>query len=170
VDYLTFVFIPLLLVWRMGWLPGTAAGGAELDVSLVWIAPALMASLLGFANAGAKDEGGGFFLGFPSYWNLYAWYAGFWSAQGAEWLSAALLVVFTVLTVLPVRMIYPNLAPAPWRVPLLVGGVAWGALLLGMLPWYPHVPGWLGWSSLVYPVAYLALSAWLDFRLPRRPA
>src|SRR5687768_1198770 len=51
VDYLTFTFIPLLLVWRMGWVPfAPGLAGA------VWIVPALLASLLGFANVGAKDE------------------------------------------------------------------------------------------------------------------
>ena len=57
VDYLTYTFVPLLLVWRMEWVPEPAA---------VWIAPALIASLFGFANNGIKDEKGGFFLGFPS--------------------------------------------------------------------------------------------------------
>ena len=167
VDYQTFTLIPLLLVWRMGWLPGAGVGGDFLDLSLVWIAPALMASLLGFANTGAKDEQGGFFLGFPSYWNLYAYYAGFWSTHGAIWLSAALLVVFTVLTVLPVRFLYLNLAPSGWRGPLLAGAAVWALLLLGMLPWYPAVPPWLLWTSLAYPAAYFAASAWLDIRSPR---
>ena len=167
VDYQTFTLIPLLLVWRMGWLPGAGIGGDFLDVSLLWIAPALMASLLGFANTGAKDEQGGFFLGFPSYWNLYAYYAGFWSTHNLAWLSAALLVVFTVLTVLPVRFVYPNLAPDGWRGPLLAGAALWGVALLGMLPWYPAVPPWLIWASLAYPAAYFAASAWLDHRTPR---
>jgi phosphatidylserine synthase len=54
VDYLTFTFIPLLLVWRMGWVP--SAPGL---LGAVWIVPALLASLLGFANVGAKDEAAG---------------------------------------------------------------------------------------------------------------
>src|ERR671911_730004 len=67
VDYLTYTFVPLLLVWRMGWVP---------EPAWVWILPALVASLFGFANTGIKDEAGGFFLGFPSYWNVVAFYAG----------------------------------------------------------------------------------------------
>jgi phosphatidylcholine synthase len=164
VDYLTFTFIPLLLVWRMGWLPFAGADGAPIDPSLAWVSPALIASLFGFANTGAKDEHDGFFLGFPSYWNLYAWYAGFWSTHGAMWLSATLLVVFTVLTVVPVRFIYPNLAPGRWRGPLLVGAAIWAVALLGMLPWYPDGPAWLMWASLAYPAAYFAASGWLDVR------
>ncbi|HUG93617.1 MAG TPA: hypothetical protein VML55_22445, partial [Planctomycetaceae bacterium] len=167
VDYLTFTFLPLLLVWRMGWLPGASTGGEGMDLSLAWIAPAMIASLFGFANQDAKDERNGMFQGFPSYWNLFAYYAGFWATQGAAWLSAALLVVFAALTVLPVRFVYPNLAPAPWRVPLLAGAGVWALLLVGLLPWYPEAPAWLMWGSLAYPAAYFALSAWLDCRQPR---
>src|SRR5688500_17252845 len=36
VDYLTFTFIPLLLVWRMGWVP--SAPGL---LGALWIGPAL---------------------------------------------------------------------------------------------------------------------------------
>jgi phosphatidylcholine synthase len=55
VDYLTFTFLPLLLMWRMEWLPAPAA---------LYVIPALIASLFGFANREAKDEAGGFFRGF----------------------------------------------------------------------------------------------------------
>ncbi|MDN5939008.1 MAG: hypothetical protein L0H83_10140, partial [Salinisphaera sp.] len=87
VDYLTFSFIPLLLVWRMDWLAGP---------ELLWVAPALVASLLGFAHTGAKEEALGFFRGFPSYWNLVAYYLG-WLAVGygfaGEVAATALVVV-----------------------------------------------------------------------------
>src|SRR5690606_9711530 len=72
VDYLSFTFVPLLLVWRMDWLPlGSAA-------SWIWVAPPLIASLFGFASTEAKHEEEGFFGGFPSYWNIVAFYAGLW--------------------------------------------------------------------------------------------
>jgi phosphatidylcholine synthase len=154
VDYITFTFLPLLLVWRMGWVP---------DPALLWIAPALIASLFGFANTGAKDEGGGFFLGFPSYWNVIAFYAGLLS----PWISAVMIVALAVLTVLPVRFIYPTLAPRPWRMPLLAGAFAWLAFMLWVLPRYPDVPGWLLLLSLSYPLAYGVLS-WHLSRRDRR--
>lgn len=154
VDYITFTFLPLLLVWRMGWVP---------DPALLWISPALIASLFGFANAGAKDEGGGFFRGFPSYWNVVAFYAGLLH----PWVSATMLVALAVLTVLPVRFIYPTLAPRPWRVPLLVGAFAWLAFMLATLPDYPDVAPWLLWLSLSYPLLY-ALLSWHLSRRDRR--
>lgn len=158
VDYLTFTFIPLLLVWRMGWVPAPEA---------LWVVPAMGASLFGFAHANAKQADEGFFLGFPSYWNIVAYYVGIvvacFGTAGAV-ASATAIVVFTVLTLVPVRFIYPNRAVRPWRGPVLVGGVAWVGLLLALLPTYPTLPPWLVLVSLVYPVFYLGLSAYLDAR------
>lgn len=151
VDYITFTFLPLMLVWRMEWVP---------DPALLWLAPAMIASLFGFANTGAKDEGGGFFLGFPSYWNVVAFYAGLLPPA----VSAAMIVALAALTVLPVRFIYPTLAPHPWRVPLLIGAFAWLAFMLWTLVDYPQVEPWLLWLSLSYPLAYTLLSLHLSRR------
>lgn len=158
VDYLTFTFLPLLLTWRMGWVP---------EPGWVWVAPALLASLMGFANTGAKDEAGGFFLGFPSYWNVAAFYAGLLFVHAGPWPVAAMLLALAVLTVLPVRFIYPNLAPRPWKVPVLLGAAVWLAVMLAMLPAYPQAPGWLVWASLAYPAFYTLLSAHLARRSRR---
>ncbi len=155
VDYLTYTFVPLLLIWRMGWVPDPAA---------LWIAPALLASLFGFANAGAKDEQGGFFLGFPSYWNIVAFYAGFIHQRGGASLNAAVLVVFAVATVLPLRFLYPNLTPRPWRMLVLGGSLAWLVTMVWLLPDYPRAPAWAVGVSLIYPAFYL----WLSYRLGRR--
>jgi phosphatidylcholine synthase len=161
VDYLTYTFIPLLLVWRMGWVP--SPGGW-------WVAPAMVASLFGFANTAAKDEQGGFFLGFPSYWNIVAFYCGIWHAlagpAGAS-VNAIVIVALTILTVLPVRFIYPNLAPRPWKMPTMIGALVWLVLLGWMWIDYPTPPRWLMWASLIYPGFYMALSAWLDVQARR---
>ncbi|MBA3258303.1 MAG: phosphatidylcholine synthase [Gemmatimonadales bacterium] len=155
VDYLTFTFVPLLLVWRMGWLPEPAAA---------WVAPALLASLFGFANASAKDEAGGFFLGFPSYWNVVAFYAGYVHRLYGPSVNAAAFLLLALLTVLPVRFLYPNLAPRPWRTPLIVGALLWLVAMLWMLVDYPRGPAWIAWLSLLYPAFYVGLS----FRLAAR--
>jgi phosphatidylcholine synthase len=155
VDYLTYTFVPLLLVWRMGWVPEPGA---------VWVAPALVASLFGFANTGAKDETGGFFLGFPSYWNVVAFYAGFIHRLYGPPVNAAAIVFLSVLTVLPVRFLYPNLTPRPWRAPVIVGALLWLAAMLSLLPDYPVAPAWALGLSLVYPAFYI----WLSIRLAGR--
>ena len=156
VDYLTYTFVPLLLVWRMGWLPQPA---------VLWIAPALVASLFGFANTAAKDEAGGFFLGFPSYWNVVAFYAGFVYALYGPWVNAVALLMLALLTVLPVRFLYPNLAPRPWRAPLILGALVWLGSMLWLLRDYPAGKTWMVWASLLYPAFYF----WLSYHLVAHP-
>ncbi|HEX2203932.1 MAG TPA: hypothetical protein VHG91_11565 [Longimicrobium sp.] len=158
VDYLTFTFLPLLLVWRMGWLPEPGA---------VWVIPALMASLFGFANTGAKDEAAGFFLGFPSYWNVVAFYAGIWHWLYGPWVNAVVLLALAALTFAPVGFVYPNLAPRPWRLPITLGALAWTALAVWMVLRYPEVPAWAMWLSLVYPAFYTFVSLRLQSRRRR---
>ena len=67
VDYLTYVFVPVLLLWKAGLLPP----GWEMEVGTV----VLLASAYGFGQTDAKvvttDH---FFTGFPSYWNIVALY------------------------------------------------------------------------------------------------
>ena len=149
VDYLTFTFLPLLLIARMGWVP---------EPGFVYVAPALIASVLGFANVGAKDESGGFFLGFPSYWNIVAFYAGIAAPIIGRWPNAIALLVLAVLTVTPIGFIYPNLAPPRWKALILGGAFAWAACAAAMLVWYPSPPVWLTIVSLVYPVFYVVVS------------
>lgn len=157
VDYLTYTFLPLLLVWRMGWLPEPGA---------VWVIPALLASLFGFANVAAKDEEGGVFLGFPSYWNVVALYAGVWHALYGPWVNVVVILALAALTLAPIGFVYPNLAPRPWKLPLILGALAWLLVLLAMLSDYPRAPAWLMWLSLAYPAFYTLVSV----LVVRRPA
>lgn len=149
VDFLTYTFLPLLLVWRMGWLPEPGA---------LWVIPALIASLFGFSNVAAKDEAGGFFLGFPSYWNVVALYAGIWYHMYGPWVNAVVILALAALTLAPVGFLYPNLAPRPWKLPVIGGAVAWLLVLIVMVNDFPRTPGWLMWLSLVYPAFYSVLS------------
>ena len=158
VDYLTFTFLPVLLLWRMGWVPRPA---------LLFLGPVLVTSLLGFANVKAKQETGGFFLGFPSYWNVFAFYAGIVTARWGPWLPGLAALALSALTVMPARFVYPNLAPRPWKPWIIGGAVAWTAILIAMLASYPRASVPMLVLSLVYPVFYFAVSAHLD-RAARR--
>src|SRR5919206_83197 len=72
VDYMTYVLAPILLLWSIGYLPGGAFG-------MVLAALPLLASSYQFCQVDAKTGDGAetdhFFLGFPSYWNIVAFYA-----------------------------------------------------------------------------------------------
>lgn len=158
IDFLTFTFIPLMMIVKMGWVP---------EPGLLWVAPALIASVLGFSNVGAKDEADGYFLGFPSYWNVVAFYAGYWVSIGDGWLNVAMLLSLAVLTIVPVGFMYPTLAPQRWRLFMILGGYAWCLWCLGMLPSYPNTPAWAVWLSLTGPVLYGLISLVEWFRLKR---
>lgn len=158
VDFLTFTFIPLMLIAKLGWVP---------DPFLLFVAPALIASVLGFANTRAKDEAGGFFIGFPSYWNVIAMYAGIGAAHGLELLNGVVLLVLAAATLAPVGFIYPNLAPPRWKRIIMIGAYAWLLMALAILYAYPHPAPWLVIGSLVYPVFYVVVSL-VEFA--RRPA
>jgi phosphatidylcholine synthase len=157
VDYLTFTFLPLLLCWRLGWVPG-----------IVWVVPALVASVMAFARADAKQEADGFFRGFPSYWNIYAFYAGLWAPVHGPLLPGLAALALAALTMAPIRFVYPNLAPRGWRRSLLGGAWLWALVLAAALRTYPAVPTWLVLLSLVYPTFYVIASVALDLRARRQ--
>lgn len=161
VDYLTFTFIPLVLVWRMDWLPGWDG---------LWVTLVMVASLFGFANTSAKQTQEGFFLGFPSLWNVVAYYVGLLSVEYGglgSYASLAALLFLGLLTVVPVRFVYPNRVSMPWRAIVTVGGALWLVLLLALLPTFPELPDWGGewvlWVSFIFPAFYFGLSGWLDW-------
>ncbi len=159
IDFLTFTSLPLLLVWRAGLLPE----GWEACLLL-----ALLASAYGFSQAEAKTPDG-YFLGFPSYWNIVAFYL--YALRPMEgWLAVALVVVPALLTFVPSRYLYPT---QPGRLSRLTNvlGVPWAVLLAAVLWYLPRDPDrawWLALASLYYPVYYLLASWGVSVALWRR--
>ena len=150
VDYLNYGIVPVVFLLQLGAFTHWS----------VAILPVLAASY-GFAQVDVKTEDD-FFLGWPSYWNIYAFYAGLWMQGRGPLAPGLVLLALTVLTLTPVRFVYPNLAPRGWRLPMLGGAVVWTALIVALLPTYPACPPALVAASLVYPAFYLIASFWLD--------
>jgi phosphatidylcholine synthase len=152
VDYLAYVFIPALIVWRALLVP---------DALLVLVPAAmLLSSAFGFNRDDAKTADH-FFTGFPSYWNivvLYLWLAGWSPAVNASILLALVLLVFV-----PIRYLYPS-RTSVWQMPTIVLGSIWGVAMLVMLWQHPNRPPSLFWGSLVFPVYYVVLSLLVQFR------
>ena len=150
VDYLAYVFVPALFVWRAVLVPGAWT---------IWVAAAmLLSSGYGFSRRDAKTPDY-FFTGFPSYWNVVAFYllvAGFSAA-----VNAAVLMTFVVLVFVPIRYVYPSRTPVMPLFTNVMGGV-WSALMLLMLWQYPAVSRPIMWISLAFPAYYFALSIWLN--------
>ncbi len=156
VDYLTFVFVPVLLVWRAILVP---------EPWMPWVCGAmLLSSALGFARAEAKTADH-FFSGFPSYWNIVVCYLLVcrWPPQ----VNGVLLLVLAALVFAPVRFVYPSRTPV-LRTPTNVLGIAWAGLLFWIVWSMPDVSrGWVT-ASFFFPAWYTGLSLLLEARRGRR--
>ena len=152
VDYLCYVFVPALIVWRAPLVPD----GWEIPVA----AAVLLSSAYGFNRRDAKTADH-YFLGFPSYWNLVVFYL--LVGQLPPIANAAILLLLAALVFVPIRYLYPSRGAVWPRLTNLLGWL-WGLTMLGMLWQFPAVSPWLLVLSLVYPVYYTALSLWLEAR------
>jgi len=152
VDYLTYVFVPMLVVWRAELLPDAWAPPV--------VAIVLVASAVGFARENAKTADH-FFTGFPSYWNIVALYLLVGGLPPAA--NAGVLVTLAALVFAPTGFVYPTRTPALRGLTLALGAV-WGVAILVIVLALPDPPRWLVWASLGYPVYYVVLSLALDAR------
>lgn len=152
VDYLTFVFLPVFLLWHAGRLP---AGWDWLVASVV-----LLSSAYGFGSADAKTSDH-FFTGFPSYWNIVALYL--YVAGWAPAVNGAILLTFGALVFVRIGYIYPSRTPV-LRTLTLVLGVLWGAMLLAVVLALPDHRTGILLASLFYPAYYTTLSLALQGR------
>jgi len=146
VDYLNFVIVPAVFLWGAGSVlhPG-------------WLAAPVLASAYGFSRRDAKTDDG-FFLGFPSYWNilaLYLWLLGVAPLGGTIWVVGLSIAVFV-----PLKYLYPSqVQPISLRFWLGVGAIAWtGALILCVVWPRATSPYFLVEVSLLYPAWYMWLS------------
>jgi len=146
IDFHTYTSLPLLLLWRTGVLPDGWAWLLLLP---------LLASAYGFSQIDAKTDDG-FFLGFPSYWNITAFYLFVLRPPAA--VVAATLVTFAVLTFVRTPYIYATRG-GPFARTLNVGSAVWFVLLGLILFGPPEYSSMLAMVSLVYPAMYLGLSA-----------
>ncbi|MCW2867332.1 MAG: CDP-diacylglycerol-cholineO-phosphatidyl transferase [Marmoricola sp.] len=156
VDYLTYTFVPMVLLWSNGFL------GRGLPATLLAVIP-LVASAYQFCRADAKTDDH-MFLGFPSYWNVVAFYIVVCDVGQAG--TAALLLTCSVLVFVPIAYVYPSRTTA-FR-PLTLGLTAvWLVSYAAMLVQGDavHHP-WL-WISLAYLVYYVALSLRLTLHRTR---
>jgi phosphatidylcholine synthase len=154
VDYFTWVVVPMFFVVRMAMLPPTLA----VPVAAV----VLVASAFGFARTDAKTADH-FFTGFPSYWNIVAFYLYLLEWPAAA--NAAALLVFALGVFVPIRYVYPSrtIALRPLTIAL---GVAWALALSWAIVDLDARPKAIAYVSLLYPVYYVALSLVLTRRRP----
>jgi phosphatidylcholine synthase len=158
VDYLTYAFAPMLLLWSGHYLPSGPLGTALAIVPL-------LASCYQFCRTDAKTDDH-FFLGFPSYWNVLAFYAVVLHVNPS--VLGGLLLMLSVLVFVPIRYLYPSRTPVLHGANLLLttGWLACWALILRQMP---HPSPALLVMSLAYVLYYVSLSLYLTVRARGRP-
>ncbi len=159
VDYMTYVLAPVLLLWSGGYLPGGAFGVALAALPL-------LASSYQFCQVDAKTgddaQTDHFFLGFPSYWNIVAFYAiVFDLGAGAV---GAILLVCSLLVFVPIRYVYPSRTVAFRKLTLTLTAL-WIASYVAILVQMPDPDPLLRTVSLLYLVYYFGLSLYLSARM-----
>jgi phosphatidylcholine synthase len=155
VDYLTFVFVPALIVWQADLVPGP------------WMLPVvcamLLSSLYGFVSADAKTADQ-FFTGFPSYWNIVVLYMVVLELSPLS--NAAILIILSALVFVRIGYVYPTRTRAARSVTLVLG-ILWSVAMLLLILQLPNPRQSLAWVSLVFPVYYTCLSIVLNARRSR---
>jgi phosphatidylcholine synthase len=154
IDYLCYVFVPVLLALHVPLLPGSWGVAVGIVV--------LLASAYGFSQTTAKVKTTDyFFTGFPSYWNLVVFYLYVFRFPPA--INGLILLVFALLVFVPFRYVYPSRTQTLSAVTNALG-VGWGLLTLWLVWRLPATDGPWAWVSLIFPIYYFVLSAYLDVK------
>ncbi len=159
VDYITYVFAPVVLLWTGGYLPDGILGGTLAALPL-------LASSYQFCRVDAKTDDH-FFLGFPSYWNVVAFYvivAGLSSTT-----TGIILVVCSALVFVPIKYIYPSRTKI-FRTANLALTAGWLITYAVLLVQMPNPNDYVIALSLGYLVYYAASSVYLTLYVAPRKA
>ena len=157
IDYLTYVFVPALFVWRAMIVP---------ESWMLYVTSAmLLSSAYGFNRADAKTADH-FFLGFPSYWNIVVFYMLVLKLSAV--VNGVILLGLAVMVFVPIRYVYPSRMTVLRR-PTILLGVIWGALMGVMLWQYPAISTPVLLASLIFPGYYFGLSLALHVNRRGRP-
>lgn len=157
VDYLTYAFAPVVLLLTTGRLPGSPWG--EIVAAAV-----LVSSCIQFCRTDAKTEDH-YFLGFPSYWNVVAFYA---IVLGLSPIVVAVVLgVCVVLVFVPVKYLYPSRTPTRRGLNIALAGL-WLVLYVVILATMPNPSPIVVALSLAYLAYYGIASVLHTVRAPRR--
>jgi phosphatidylcholine synthase len=151
VDYLCWVFVPVLLLVEVGMLPAWCA------------AFPLLASGYGFAQEQAKTDDN-YFLGFPSYWSIVAFIL--YAFNAPPLVAAPLILFLSVMVFVPVRYPYPTQTRTLRG--LTIGlGIPYAALWVLAIWLLPARPLWVALGLCSYPAYYALLTFYLSQRRRR---
>lgn len=147
VDFASYAVLPVVFLLHADLLlpPATLFG------SLI-----LISSAYAFSRADAKLSERGFFVGFPSYWNVAAFYL--YALAGPAWANTLVVLALVGLSFTNLRFLYVSRL-GRGRTLHFALAVAWGCVCLAAL--WTESPPWrtlLLYGSLAYPAFYTAHS------------
>lgn len=152
VDYLTYVFIPAIFIYRFVPLPEYTL---LLSVGLI-----LLSSLFCFCNVNMKSQDN-YFVGFPAAWNVVIVYL--YLLDISPWLSVVGIVFLSALTLTKMKFLHP------FRVkqfmPINIAMTMLWMISCALLIWqYPQSPAWLMGLWAVSSVYFVAVCVWRTSR------
>jgi phosphatidylcholine synthase len=152
IDYVSYVFLPVVFMLKAGML---------LEPVMLFGSLPLLASAFGFARVDAKLDDDGFFLGFPSYWNVVVAY--FYMLSTPPWLNTLIVVFLAAMVFVPTRYIYVTRMPRHKRLNFFWAFLC-GLVLLAALFISGPERRLLLYLSMTYPIYYTIYSFVLDRR------
>jgi phosphatidylcholine synthase len=96
IDYVTYVFVPMLALMQAGYLPGRWG--------IVLASLILLSSLFHFCDTESKAEDHSF-VGFPAIWNLFAFHV--FAFALSPFATALLVLACVALTFVPLKWAHP---------------------------------------------------------------
>ena len=154
VDYLCWVFIPVLFLVETQMLPAWCA------------AVPLIASGYGFAQEDAKTPDN-YFLGFPSYWSLVAFIL--FEFAVPQQIVTPLIIFLSIMIFVPTRYPYPTRMRL-LRTLTITLGVPWAFIGVALALLLPERPLWLVILFCYYPAYYTLLTIYLAWERHRQPS
>ncbi len=151
VDYFTYVLVPAVFLHQADLLPEVFSSPS---CALIMVASAYQ-----FCQCDAKTSDH-YFKGWPSYWNLLAFYL--FLMDLGRWTNLVLVLLFATLVFVPVKYVYPSRTRRMRSLTVVLTGL-WAVSLLVMLLQYPEVSPAVLWASLGYVGYYYAASAYVTF-------
>jgi phosphatidylcholine synthase len=160
VDYLNYVFVPAVFIWRAGLVPDALA--------LPLASAILLSSVYVFVRRDMKTQDN-YFRGFPALWNVVALYL--FVAQPGPTAGAIVVTTLAILSFAPIRFVHPFRVSdfQPW---LQVAAIAWAIATLALLwpGWGPDLARLWLWASYATAAALLGMGLIRTLRGDRRPA
>ena len=160
VDYLTYVFVPTLFIWRAGLVPDAWA--------LPLAALIQYSALYHFARSDMKTEDN-YFRGFPALWNLVAFYL--WVIGTSPGAGGVVVAVLALSSFTSVAFVHP-FRVRDYGAALPALATIWGLATIALLwaGWSETMRALLFWTSVATGLVLIALGLWRAVRGPKRAA